>query len=77
MIIFLYNLYIVWIWHDCLANMVFALDLSNSVIRRLWFIVHIIDLASKFELEVYSPENNIKLMLSWVSLPNCTSTGQA
>ena len=33
---FLYNLYIFClIQHICLANMVFALDLSNSVIKRL------------------------------------------
>ena len=39
--------------------MVFALDLSNSVIRRLWCIVHI-DLASKFELEVYKSRKQYK-----------------
>ena len=26
----------VWIQHGCLANMVFALGPSNSVIKRLW-----------------------------------------
>ena len=32
----LYNQYIfVWIQHGCLANMGFALDPSNSVIKRL------------------------------------------
>ena len=36
MVIFLYNLYIfVWIQHGCLANIVFVLDPSNSVIKRL------------------------------------------
>ena len=36
---FLYNLYIfVWIQHDCLANMVFALNPSTSVMKRLWCI---------------------------------------
>ena len=37
MVIFLYNLYMfVWIQHACLANTVFALDPSNSVVKRLW-----------------------------------------
>ena len=37
MVIFLYNLYIfVWIEHDCLAYTVFALDLSNCVIKKFW-----------------------------------------
>ena len=37
MITFLYNLYIfVWIQQDSLANMVFALDPSGSVIIKLW-----------------------------------------
>ena len=37
MVIFLYYLYIVvWIQHGCLAYMIFALDLSNSVTKRLW-----------------------------------------
>ena len=37
MVIFLYNPYIfVWIQHNCLANMVFALDSGNSVIMSLW-----------------------------------------
>ena len=36
MVIFLYNPYIfVWLHHISLANMVFALDPSNSVIKRL------------------------------------------
>ena len=36
MVIFLYNLYIlVWTKHGCLAEMVFALDPSNSVIKRM------------------------------------------
>ena len=41
MVIFLYNLYILVIMlvkHGCLAKMVFALDPSNSVIKRLWCI---------------------------------------
>ena len=39
MAIFLHNLYIfVWIKHDCFANMVFALDLSNSVMMLLFFL---------------------------------------
>ena len=39
MVIFLYNLYIiVWIYHGCLANMVFALDPRDTVIKRLWCI---------------------------------------
>ena len=34
--IFLYNLYIfVWIQHGCSINMVFALEPSNSVVKRL------------------------------------------
>ena len=37
MVIFLYNLYIlIWIKHGCLANMVYALDPNNGVIKRLW-----------------------------------------
>ena len=38
MAIFLHNLYIfVWIKQDCFANMVFALDLSNSVMMFFSF----------------------------------------
>ena len=34
---FLYNVFVfVLIQHGCLANIVFALDPSNSVIKRLW-----------------------------------------
>ena len=33
---FLYNLHIfIWLQYGCLANMVFALELSNSVVKRL------------------------------------------
>ena len=36
MVIFLHNQNsLVWIQHGCLAYMVFSLDLSNSVIKRL------------------------------------------
>ena len=36
MVIFQYNLYIfVLIEHDCLTNMVYAMDPNNSVIKRL------------------------------------------
>ena len=36
--LFLYNLNIfVWMQHGCLGNMVFALDPSSSVIKRLWW----------------------------------------
>ena len=39
MVIFLYNLHIfAWIQHSCLANIVFALDTSNSVKERFWCI---------------------------------------
>ena len=38
MVIFLYNQYIfVWIQHGLVANMAFALDLSSSVIKSLWY----------------------------------------
>ena len=44
MIIFLYDPYIfVWIQHGCLANMVFALNPNNSVIKRLWCIYYFTD----------------------------------
>ena len=37
MVIFLYNLYIfIWIQHDYLDSKIFALDPSNSVIKKLW-----------------------------------------
>ena len=40
MVIILYKLYIfVWIKHGCLANMVFALEHRDSVIKRLWYIL--------------------------------------
>ena len=36
MVIFLYHLYIfVWIQHGCLANTVYALEYSNTVMKRL------------------------------------------
>ena len=48
---FLYNLYFfVWIQHGCLANMFFALDPSNSVIKRLWYNLYICCLFSTEKL---------------------------
>ena len=42
MVIFLYNLYIfVWIQHNCLPNMISALDPSNYVIKRINNGVHV------------------------------------
>ena len=39
MVIFLYNLYIfIWIQQGYLANTIFALDPSNSVIKSLLYI---------------------------------------
>ena len=43
MVIFLYNLYTnVWIQQGHLTNLDFALDSSNSVIKRLWCILFLI-----------------------------------
>ena len=42
MIIFLHNVdSFVWIYYTCLINMVFSLDPSNPVIKRLWCIRNI------------------------------------
>ena len=39
MVIFLYNLNtFIWIQHSCLANMIYAMDLISSVIKRWWCI---------------------------------------
>ena len=41
MVIFLCNLdMFVWKQHGCLANTIFRLDLSNRVIKRLWYMVY-------------------------------------
>ena len=31
------SVHFVWIQHVCVGKMVFALDPSNSVLKRLWF----------------------------------------
>ena len=47
--IFLYNLiytFFVWMQHGVLTDMVFALDPSNSVIKRLWCVGIMIEITS-------------------------------